>query len=327
MSALVKQQSLFAPDRLPHKPFCTDDYASGYRPLIRKAEKALEFRHIQPNTPSLVFRLVFDIDRPSNATIFWSPLDVHEDANLPPPNWISINPHSGNAHIGYEITVPVSIADQYRKAARFLSAIEYAYGKALRADPAYNGLLCKNPVNDHWQTAWLAEEAYSLTDLAEHIHNIESFSRRHGHRIANNDELFSLGRNCSLFDDVRIASYRLVRDYWAPNGYERFQSAIRLHAEKRNFEMFPGRELSSNEIKNTAKSIAKWTWDNFSPASFRQVQAARGRRGGVAKGQANEEKRAKAILMSSEGYPITEIATQLSVHRNTINNWLKDVHK
>jgi len=35
-----------------------------------------------------------------------------------------------------------------------------------------------------------------------------------------------------------------------------------------------------NEVKAIAKSIARWTWRNFSDAAFSAVQSARGKLGG-----------------------------------------------
>ncbi|WP_420769466.1 primase C-terminal domain-containing protein, partial [Klebsiella pneumoniae] len=43
--------------------------------------------------------------------------------------------------------------------------------------------------------------------------------------------------------------------------------------------------LPANEVRHTAKSIAKWTHQHLSPAGFREEQARRGAKGGkVSKG-------------------------------------------
>ncbi|MFW8062789.1 primase C-terminal domain-containing protein [Klebsiella pneumoniae] len=38
--------------------------------------------------------------------------------------------------------------------------------------------------------------------------------------------------------------------------------------------------LPANEVRHTAKSIAKWTHQHLSPAGFREEQARRGAKGG-----------------------------------------------
>ena len=57
------QRSLFGPHRLPHRPYCTDDYEAGTWP--RQLSTALQRRYIQPNPPAVRFRLLFDVDRPA----------------------------------------------------------------------------------------------------------------------------------------------------------------------------------------------------------------------------------------------------------------------
>ncbi|WP_265092703.1 replication initiation protein [Klebsiella quasipneumoniae] len=89
-------------ERLPHRPYCTDDPSQGL--LIRPKATALAYRHIQHNPPPHVACLVFDIDRPDGYAAW-------ESAGLPAPHWIAINLdegldenevcHRGRAHIGY----------------------------------------------------------------------------------------------------------------------------------------------------------------------------------------------------------------------------------
>jgi len=84
--------------------------------------------------------------------------------------------------------------------------------------------------------------------------------------------------------------------------------------------------LPGNEVEHTAKSIAKWTYRNFSQTGFSQIQAARGAKGGKVSGKVraakNEDKRAKARLMRSQGMKQVDIAKQLGVSRETVRLWL-----
>jgi hypothetical protein len=80
-------------ERLPLRPYCTDDPALGLR--IRPQATALAFRHIQHNPPPHVSCIVFDVDR--------KPYEQQREGyqewrerGLPAPHWIAINPENGN---------------------------------------------------------------------------------------------------------------------------------------------------------------------------------------------------------------------------------------
>lgn len=334
MGAAAKSGDLFSAIRLPRKPFCTNDYADGTRPRILPAERALEFRHIQPNHPVIKFRLVYDLDRPDGCEL-WSPLFVHEDAGLPPPNWVAINPENGNGHVGYELEFPVRMDDEFRKAARYLAAIEYAFGKELHADSSYSGHLCKNPKHSHWETVWLTPIPYNLDYMAEFVDlaGVKFNAKNH----PPNDECFSLGRNCVLFDDLRNWAYKSVRQYWAPGGLEKFKAATLLKSEMLNNQLFPNRELPFSEVKSIAKSIATWVWKKMSPVEFRsfvaathtsEIQRARGKKGSI-KSSAIRSAKAKSrrkeakLLSITQGLGVTEIALKMNVSKGSVSAWLK----
>jgi hypothetical protein len=81
--------------------------------------------------------------------------------------------------------------------------------------------------------------------------------------------------------------------------------------------------LDPREVWWIAKSVAKWTWRRFSDEGFRKWQAEQGRKGGIAKGKANEDKRASARLMAGQGMSTRAIAAELGVPRWTVRDWLK----
>lgn len=330
----LQQRDLFSIERLPKKPYCTNDYADGFRPRILPAEKAIEYKHIQPNHPVIKFRLVFDLDRPTGCEL-WSPLFVHEDAGLAPPNWVAINPKSGNGHIGYELEIPVRFDDELRKSARYLAAIEQVYGRKLNADPSYSGHICKNPLNPHWKTEWLTIKPYSLDDLAEFV-NLAGI--KFGTKKAPlNNECFSLGRNCALFDELRDWAYKSVRQYWAPGGLDKFIAATLLQSEMLNSQLFLGREMQHAEVKSIAKSVATWTWNKMSPVKFSafvaathtpELQSERGKKGNlksvVVRSAKSSLRRSLAKKLASEqGMGIRQIAREMGVSPGSVSGWLK----
>jgi hypothetical protein len=87
------------PDLIPAKPYCADFLDDGL--CIRSKSTALRRRHIQLNGPSNFTWMPHDIDR---LGAFYA----HDDANVPQPNVIMINPANGRAHAAYLLANPVA---------------------------------------------------------------------------------------------------------------------------------------------------------------------------------------------------------------------------
>jgi len=159
-------------ERLPRRPYCTDDPAQGL--LIRPQATALAYRHIQHNPPPHVACLVFDVDSPDG-------YEAWKDAGLPAPNWITFNILNGHAHYGYYLAAVVArTCAAKQKPLRYLAAIEHVLAKRLGADMGYAGLITKNPVHGDWWTIWHHREPFSLDYLAEFCPDAElaAYSRR-----------------------------------------------------------------------------------------------------------------------------------------------------
>jgi hypothetical protein len=321
LADIVHQPDLFAADRWPRRPYCTDDLAAGLR--IRSLASALRCRYIQANPPYLRVWSIHDCDY-EGAAIAW------EDANLPPPAWISVNRENGHAHHVWGLSAPVLVEGLHAREApmRYLAAIESMMREKLRADPGFSGLVTKNPAHPHWRLLIGPPQArggYELRYLAEWLPGVERHIPRRGR-----PEEIGLGRNCALFDHLRTWAYRHVRPYRAAGGLDAWNAwlAACVHrALERNGE-FPV-PLDARECWWIARSVARWTWQRFDLAAsdrrFSERQAHRGRAGGIAKGQANEDKRAAARLMAAKGMSQRAIAAALGVPRTTVQYWLDGV--
>ena len=78
------------------------------------------------------------------------------------------------------------------------------------------------------------------------------------------------------------------------------------------------------KIKAIAKSVAKWVWEKDSDAEtkFKKRQAVKGRKGGIAKGSANFNKKVIAKVLYDDGSSLTNIARDLDVTVMTIRRWI-----
>ncbi|OHX12726.1 hypothetical protein BI347_03835 [Chromobacterium sphagni] len=258
----------------PRRPYCADDK---HFARIRPKATALGERYIQLNPPAHQAWLILDIDRPG-AALAW------DDADLPPPTYIAINPENSHAHIGYALSSPVCTTDAARIAPMcYLAAIERAYTEKAGADFAFAGPLAKNPLHPSWRL-WEPANAptYELSTLAE----FTGLSTRPAHTPE------GVGRNCELFEKLRVWAYRAVRQFWRPGGQGIWAEAVRRQAEALN--NYPVR-LSNAEVSGIARSVARFVWRRFSPVDFRELQAERGRRGAEATAALKRDRREQDI--------------------------------
>jgi hypothetical protein len=140
---------------------------------------------------------------------------------------------------------------------------------ALSADENYTHLICKNPLSAKWRVLECHNTAFDLFDLAKHLtlkSKFDTFLKRHKKKIerrfAQNDPRYVQGRNCALFDDLRLYAYSFVKGHKASRGtFDSFLANLFEYAQNLNAQ-FPS-PLPFSEIKSTVKSVAKWTWNKF----------------------------------------------------------------
>ncbi len=301
----VDQLDLFR-KRLPVKPYHTDDLRAGLQ--VRSAERAALARYIQPNGPTHRFWLVYDIDRPG-AAMDWS------ERGAPPPSIAVMNPANGHAHLIYGLETPVRTAPDAKSAPlQYAAAVDCALQRALGADPQYSGLICKNPLHPHWRVTSWEPHLYTLADLDSWLDLQPAQDRRK--RLPD----YGLGRNCNLFEQLRLWAYRAIRQGWPD--FDQWQAACNDRALMYNAGFAV--PLDHQEVRHVARSVARYTFKNFSPAGFSTWQAAQGRKGGLAKGKAlRDQLRPQLVALLGKGCSEAEIARLLGQSRQTINNWVR----
>lgn len=251
LGALANQALTLFNDRLPHKPYFSDDLQFGVR--IAGKERALLAKYIQFNQPHAMYWLCFDVDR-AGAAIDWA------DLGAPAPTLTIKNPDNGHAHLLYALHTAVRTAPDGRAAPlKYAAAIENALRKKLGADAGYSGLICKNPNHLHWQITVWQPELYTLDWLADYLDL----------GAANDREIlpdYGLGRNCTLFDKTRKWAYRAIRQGWPE--YDQWLQACFERAKAYNLQF--SAPLDESEVIGIAKSVAKWTRKNFTESSFNE---------------------------------------------------------
>ena len=296
-------------ERLPRKPYHTDEFTTGLS--IADVSRALGARYIQPNGPTHRHWLVFDVDHAA-ATLSW------DDVGAPAPNITVTNRANGHAHLIYGLETPIRTAPDGKVAPlRYAAAIEAALREKLGADLGYSGLICKNPLHTHWLVQVWEPASYDLSWLADYL-DLSPYNGRK-QLLA-----YGLGRNCTLFEKTRQWAYKAIRQGWP--GYEAWLSAVIDRAIGYNVQFEP--PLPANEVRHIAKSIAKWTHRNLTPAGFSAVQAARGAKGGkVSKGGGRPSKAAdllpEVLRLKRMGYSNRDIGEDLGILSSTVSLYLK----
>ena len=268
------QLSFWDPSNLPRRPYCTDDPTFGVK--IRSREQAMAYPLIQVNNPAIHWALVLDMDRdPADLADPWrrpGPAWDWEAAGLPAPTWVAVSRTTASCHYGYKLSVPVALADCARPGPlRYLAALERSYLCRLEphgADPGFSGLITRNPEHGAW-SVWSSGAAYTLGKLAEYLPKIVPKTER--------NKAHGLGRNCTLFDDLRHWAYKAVRQYRDADRSEWIQ-AVRRHAALFNSFDMP---LSPQEVGHVARSVGGWVW-KMDPGALRVFisrQAWKGRGG------------------------------------------------
>ena len=206
---------------------------------------------------------------------------------------------------------------------RYLCAVESAMRERLGADPAYGGLMTKNPAHGHWRTMWGPEHRYTLDELAEYLPGLEK------HIPRKRPELVGLGRNVDCFDWLRKYAYREVR-LWYAKREQGIYVAWLTHLYHRALNFTANEHptpLDHREVHHIAKSVARWVWRNFSAEGFSARQAGVGRLAGRASGEARRtataERDAAIVASVLQGQSRRAVAREYGIVESVVRYVMK----
>ena len=193
---------------------------------------------------------------------------------------------------------------------KYLKAIYDAYCERLRADPMYSGLIAKNPLSDKWMVFMLTDQLYTLEDLAGYVDLTRKPTKKPIEEIA------GLGRNCWIFENVRLWSYNAIRDFWGVrHNYSEWLDTVKFKCGQENAKF--SEPLYDSEINQIAKSIAKWTWRHVTPEGISNWHRSQ-----INKRWNTQKESGMEMLL--EGCPIDVVASELGVNVSTVYRWLKE---
>lgn len=288
--------------RLPDKCRSANIFAIDNR--IRRKEKSLKKHYIQPNSGTHLYYLVLDIDQDMGA-LQW------EFKNAPAPNFVAINRENAHCHYFYSLETSVCTSDLGSlKAIRYASDIEAALCYQLGADTAYNGVLAKNPLHDHWIVHQQKSRCYTLDELAD---SLDLKAPKKAPKT-----MSGIGRNVETFDRLRKWAYKSYRQGYP--SFERFLEACLVKTRSINMEFT--KPLSSGEQRDISKSVAKYVASKFSQKGFNEWATKRGRIGGKNNSSENQSIKGKK---SKRGASMDSEATlkpwvELGISRRTYYN-------
>jgi hypothetical protein len=201
-----------------------------------------------------------------------------EDKMTATPNLIVQNPENLNCHYLYLLKNPVWVNNTGKQAPQaYLNAIKTAMTAQLSADSRYSGLICKNPLNPQWRTTELHSHLHSLDDLGKYVDlSLPSIERDRAKAEKGLIDVVINGRNDHLFTILRLFAYERIARYKgleSSRAYTMWQNAIENEAMRINTDF--ASVLPYGEIKSTAKSVSRWTWEHYDAGA----KAQRGKMG------------------------------------------------
>lgn len=254
---------------LPTSPRATDKFHWGLPRVSR--EKALERRYVEVNPKPMQSLIVVDLDHSDSVLRAVSAPAI--------PNIIVANSRNGHAHAIWALAEPVTCTETSRRGpVVFAAAVTEGLRRATGGDPAYVGLLTKNPLHQDWASELLRVEPWTLHALADTLG--ADMPTRGWLRAAPRE---GTGRNCTIFETVRRTAYREMRHYFGRS--QDFLAAIeRLVQQESALLADP---LPQSECRMIARSVHNWIVRKSDlwlqgpaayQAKFHEMQSARSRK-------------------------------------------------
>lgn len=247
--------------KLPKKPYHTNNYSFGKQ--VGPVSSAIKSIYLQPNSLTHKYFMIFDLDS-EMSVLDWS------DKGLPAPHLIVRNLDNGRSHLTYILNTSVKTDVRgLLKPIKYCSDVEHGLAVRIGADMNYNGLLTKNPFNTSaFKVFSFQDEPYDLDYLNEFVDKDLVRQQREAKKKKNVEDGFASGRNCILFETLRL---------WAYSNWHRFHQ-VELHAEILDQAMMCNTfecPLGMNEVRTIADSVYRFITQHFSIERLNELKSER----------------------------------------------------
>lgn len=296
------------------RPRATDNFGSGLYRMSK--DKAVLKTHVQYNSAKVAGALLFDLDHEDSEyhvkSLMW------DEGVIPEPSWMTLNPHTGHAHLGYLLAEPVTKTDAARRhPIEYAASVERTLHSRLGADSAYTGVTTRSPLHPSHTVLWGPGELYTLGGLHSALGELDKPGK-----VARAD--VGLGRNVSLFNAVRERAYSEFSKHSDPASFERAVLAIAVAFNGEFFEC----PLSRGEVAGLARSISRWTWRTFTRNaelnSYSKIQRERAYMRKDALRRQAAVRQIRAMYDAGEALSVEQIMDAFSVSRTTAFAYLND---
>ncbi|WP_095158019.1 replication initiation protein [Pseudomonas sp. Irchel 3E13] len=266
--------------KLPKKPYHTNNYSFGKQ--VGPVSSAIKSIYLQPNSLTHKYFMIFDLDS-DMSVLDWS------DKGLPAPHLIVRNLDNGRSHLTYILNTSVKTDVRgLLKPIKYCSDVEHGLAVRIGADMNYNGLLTKNPFNTSaFKVFSFQDEPYDLDYLNEFVDKDLVRHQREAKKKKNVEDGFASGRNCTLFETLRL---------WAYSNWHRFHQ-VELHAEILDQAMLSNTfecPLGMNEVRTIADSVYRFITQHFSIERLNELKSERAKQ---------SRKKSSANLIYVDGKP------------------------
>ncbi|CAI3798162.1 hypothetical protein GLGCALEP_02010 [Pseudomonas sp. MM221] len=282
--------------KLPPKPYHTNNYTFGKQ--VGSLKSALKSTYLQPNSLTHKYFIILDLDN-DTSVLDWT------DKGLPPPHLIVRNLDNGRSHMTYILNTSVKIDVSGRlKPLKYCSDVEHGLAVRVGADMNYNGLLTKNPFNSSaFKVLSFADQPYDLDYLNEFVDKELVKKQREAKKKKNIEDGFASGRNCTLFDNLRVWAY----NNWQHHHPAELQSVIHEQAEQfNNFEC----QLGRREVDTIADSVYRFISRNFSMERLNELKSERAK-------QSRQKSKGNVIYTGEKPWEADGVSSSTYYYRKT----------
>jgi len=295
-------------DRYRETVPCTAQIWDGRVTRLRRRAYALDAACVQHSWPGARAWIAADVDRPEAL----ADLSLAEAA----PHLVMRNRVNGHTHALWRLARPVS-----RRGApgRFAADLAERLRIHVRGDPGFAGIVAKNPLRpDAWEVFARRARPWTLRGLAARLPALPAPARQA--RLFPQARYTGYSRNCWLFEELRLAAYRLRGRL----GLDAGELEARLAALARRGNAAFALPMPDREAIGIARSIARWTARRLrsAPIELAALQARRGLASGAARREAAADLARAARELRAGGASQREIAAALGASRGAVQRWL-----